>query len=155
MSQSFYCRMHKLSDFGVGVIFLGQSITSERILSVSCLEYNYVCHYSGIRKGELKCRLLRLPWWLSEEESAFQCRGHRFNPWSNKIPHALEQVSPWATTTEPTVLQLPKPVCLEPCSTRETAAMRSLCTTMKSTPSSLQLGKTWISQQRPSVAKNK
>ena len=24
-----------------------------------------------------------------------------FNPWSGKIPHATEQLSPWATTTEP------------------------------------------------------
>ena len=30
-----------------------------------------------------------------------QCRGHRFNPWSEKIPQAAEQLSPCATTTEP------------------------------------------------------
>ena len=29
----------------------------------------------------------------------FQCRGHRFDPWSWKIPHAAEQLSPCATTT--------------------------------------------------------
>ena len=34
-------------------------------------------------------------------ESACQCRGHRFNPWSRKIPHATEQLSPCTTTTEP------------------------------------------------------
>ena len=28
-------------------------------------------------------------------------QGHRFNPWSRKIPHASEQLSPCATTTEP------------------------------------------------------
>ena len=32
--------------------------------------------------------------------------GHGFEPWSGKIPHAAEQRSPCATTTEP--------VCLEP-----------------------------------------
>ncbi|KAJ8777311.1 hypothetical protein J1605_014694 [Eschrichtius robustus] len=28
-------------------------------------------------------------------------RGHRFEPWSGKIPHAAEQLSPCITTTEP------------------------------------------------------
>ena len=51
--------------------------------------------------------------------------GDSFNPWFGKIPHALEQLSPCATTTEPELqspwtatvkpmLQLPKPACLEP-----------------------------------------
>ena len=31
----------------------------------------------------------------------FQCRGHRFDPWSRKIPHATEQLSPCATAIEP------------------------------------------------------
>ena len=35
-------------------------------------------------------------------KSSSQCRGHRFNPWSRKIPHAAEQISPCATATEPT-----------------------------------------------------
>ncbi|KAJ8780365.1 hypothetical protein J1605_011629 [Eschrichtius robustus] len=34
-------------------------------------------------------------------ESACQCRGHGFEPWSGKIPHATEQLSLCATTTEP------------------------------------------------------
>ena len=34
-------------------------------------------------------------------KSACQCRGHGFNPWSGKIPHTAEQLSPCATTTEP------------------------------------------------------
>ena len=42
-----------------------------------------------------------LPWWHSGWESACQCRGHRFEPWPGKIPHAAEQLSPCATTTEP------------------------------------------------------
>ena len=28
-------------------------------------------------------------------------RGHGFNPWSGEIPHAVEELSPCATTTEP------------------------------------------------------
>ena len=51
-------------------------------------------------------RNLGLPWWRSRWESACQCRGHGFEPWSGKIPHAAEQLGPWATTTEP--------ACLEP-----------------------------------------
>ena len=51
-------------------------------------------------------QFLGLPWWRSGWESACQCRGHGFEPWSGKIPHAAEQQSPWATTTEP--------ACLEP-----------------------------------------
>ena len=36
-----------------------------------------------------------------KKESACQCRGHAFDPWSGKIPHAAEQLSLCATTTEP------------------------------------------------------
>ena len=46
-----------------------------------------------------------LPSWCSGWESACQCRGHGFEPWSGKIPHAAEQLGPWATTTEPMRLE--------------------------------------------------
>ena len=46
-----------------------------------------------------------LPWWRSGWESACQCRGHGSEPWSGKIPHAAEQLGPWATTTEPARLE--------------------------------------------------
>ena len=46
-----------------------------------------------------------LPWWRSGWESACRCRGHGFEPWSGKIPHAAEQLGPWATTTEPARLK--------------------------------------------------
>ena len=42
-----------------------------------------------------------LPWWCSGWESGCQCRGHGFEPWSGKIPHTAEQLSPCTTTTEP------------------------------------------------------
>ena len=44
-----------------------------------------------------KCR--GLPWWLSGKESC-QCSRQRFDPWSQKIPHAVEQWSPYTGTTE-------------------------------------------------------
>ena len=40
--------------------------------------------------------------WL---RSACQCRGRGFEPWSGKIPHAAEQLGPWATATEPARLE--------------------------------------------------
>ena len=45
-----------------------------------------------------------LPWWYSGWESACQCRGHGFEPWSGKIPHAAEQ-PPWVTIAEPARLE--------------------------------------------------
>ena len=42
-----------------------------------------------------------LPWWLSGKESTFQCRRCGFHPWSGKIPHATEHLSPCTTTTGP------------------------------------------------------
>ena len=57
-----------------------------------------------------------LPWWRSGWESAFQCRGHGFEPWSGKITHAAEQLSPYATTTE-LALQSPRATTTEARST--------------------------------------
>ena len=41
---------------------------------------------------------IRLPWWSSGYESVCYCRGHRFSPWSGKIPLVEEQPSPCATS---------------------------------------------------------
>ena len=53
-----------------------------------------LCHDLYIRN------IHKLPWWLSAKESACQCRRHRFNPWSQQTPHAMEQLSPCVTATE-------------------------------------------------------
>ena len=37
-----------------------------------------------------------LTWGRSGWESAYQCRGHGFDPWPGRIPHAAEQLSPCA-----------------------------------------------------------
>ena len=42
-----------------------------------------------------------LPRWRSGWESACQCRGHGFGPWSGRIPHAAQRLGPWATIAEP------------------------------------------------------
>ena len=64
-----------------------------------------ICHMDEKGHSELKLGNLGLPWWRSGWESACQCRGHRFEPWSGRIPHAAEQLGLWATTTEPARLE--------------------------------------------------
>ena len=49
-------------------------------------------------------------------------RGHGFDPWSGKIPHAVEQLSPCAKTTEP-ALQSPRATTTEPRATSTEAHM--------------------------------
>ena len=50
--------------------------------------------------GKHKTQCTGLPWWLSARDSACQCRRHGFDPWSRKIPLAVEQLIPFAITTE-------------------------------------------------------
>ena len=57
----------------------------------------------------LKIWLKGLPWWRSGWESACQCRGHGFEPWSGKIPHAAEQLGPWACVSGACALQQERP----------------------------------------------
>ena len=109
---------------------------------MKCTVKNSVCH--------------RLPWWRSGWETACQCRGHGFDPWSGKIPQAAEQLSPWATTTEPTCHNYWSPCAYSPCSaTREATAMRSLHAATKSSPHLPQLEKGRTQQWRPNAAKKK
>ena len=82
---------------------LVRQVMSNMVLVISVyfpnfLEYTQFYHQKYIFKN---CDLEALPWWLSSKESACQCRRHRFNPWSGKIPRAGEQLSPSTTTTEP------------------------------------------------------
>ena len=62
----------------------------------------------------IKTRKQGRPWWCSGWESTCQCRGHEFDPWSGKIPHAAEQLSPCTTTTEPVHHSYWSPGALEP-----------------------------------------
>ena len=41
---------------------------------------------------------LGLPWWLSGKESACHFRRHWLDPWSRRIPRAVEQISPCTST---------------------------------------------------------
>ena len=62
----------------------------------------FTCTYqqSGLAKPCLRSRPWGLPLWSSGEESACQDREPGFDPWSGKIPHASEQLSPGVMTTE-------------------------------------------------------
>ena len=63
-----------------------------------------IYHVHGL-EDMIKMSVLGLPWWRSGWESACRRRGHGFEPWSGKIPHAAEQLGPWATTAEPARLE--------------------------------------------------
>ena len=89
------------------------------------------------RRGSLgiKSPGLGLPLWHTGCRSTCQCRRHGFDPWSRKIPHAVEQLSP-------------RTQLLSLCSgTRETIAVRSPC--------SPQLEKALTQHQRPCATKTK
>ena len=64
-------------------------------------------------KWPIRGKKSRLTWWLSGRKHICQCRRHEFNPWSRKISHAAEQLSPHTITTEPVLkaweLQLLRP----------------------------------------------
>ena len=76
-----------------------------------------------------------------DRRSACQCRGHGFDPWSEKIPHAMGQLTPCATTTEPRRL-------VSGFATREATAMRSQLTTTKGSLHSPQLEKAWVQRRK-------
>ena len=91
-----------------------------------------------------------LPWWSSGQESACQHRGHGLSPWCRKgwIPHATQQLSLCATTTEPLrprgrTLKQERPRQWKACAPQ-----------LESSPHSPQLEKAHMQQWRPSAAKN-
>ena len=97
-----------------------------------------------------------LPSWHSGWESAHQVRGHRFNPWSGKIPHGPEQLSLWATTTEPACCNYWIPSTLEPVlwNKRSHCNEKLMPHNSRVAPTHCNWRKT-LQQQRPSGAKNK
>ena len=60
---------------------------------------------STFRSYYLRNTFQGLPWWRSGWESACQCGGRGFEPWSGRIPRDAEQWGPWATITEPARLE--------------------------------------------------
>ena len=58
------------------------------------LSYEHILKFDDILYYNQDPVRLGLPWWHSGRESACQYRGHGFEPWSGKIPHAVEQLGP-------------------------------------------------------------
>ena len=75
-------------------------------LLIECsLKTGCVWIWTSISNLAVKNYFQGLPWWRSGWESACQCRGHGFEPWSGRVPHAAEQLGPWATIAEPARLE--------------------------------------------------
>jgi len=74
------------------IILIQSAGTCCLLCSVIHSHRNHHAHLESISPG--------LPWWLTGEESTCQIRRHRSDPWSAKIPHAMEQLSP-CTPIEP------------------------------------------------------
>ena len=47
-----------------------------------------------------KVEIKKKKWWLSGKGSVCQCRRHKFDPCSRKMPYAMEQLRLCITTTE-------------------------------------------------------
>ena len=72
---------------------VGSWVCESQMWSTSGLELELSAYRTeGQRTG--------LPWWSSCWESACQGRGHGFSSWSGKLPHAVEQLSPYNTVNE-------------------------------------------------------
>ena len=89
-----------------------------------------------------------LPWWLGGKEPTCRYRRHGFNPWSRKIPQAVDQLSLCATTVEPVLWSL----CF---ALREATAVSMLHTTTKSSPLLAITSEEPTQQRRPSTAKKR
>jgi len=68
--------------------------------------------YNSILKVTLKIKNRDFPFsWYS------QCKGHKFDPWSRRIPLATEQLSLWAVATEDAHSRANEPQLRSPCPT--------------------------------------
>ena len=100
----------------------------------------------------LKTISLGFPGGSVVKKCALQCKGHQFDPWSRKIPHAKEQLSLlWATTTKPMSSNYGSLHAATGAAT-EMKSEALARTTKSSAPSSL-LEKACMKQWRPTAAK--
>ena len=140
----FFIAMHMPPGRGLGKSECGRQKGGQ---TVPLLCIFHLAKWARPAHHSLK-KIQGLPWWPRYSESACQCRGHRLDPWSAKIPRASGQLSPCTTTTE---AHVPQSLCS---ATREDTARRSPLTETKSSPRSLQLEKACSQQRRPGTANN-
>ena len=84
---------------------------------------------------------LRASQWFSGKEAACQCRRHEFDPWSRKLPQAMELTKPthhsyWASALEQVPLNNEKPAhhnrsVAPSCHTREKPTLQGRPSTTK------------------------
>ena len=137
------------------------SDATTEFLNCDLLQVNYISimliFKTEKRDNLLKSRthILGLPWWRSDWESACQCRAQGFEPWSGKIPHATEQLSPCATTTEPASHNHWSLCAQSLCSTTKPPQWEARAPQWRVAPARHNLEKARAQQQRPNTAKNK
>ena len=78
-----------------------------------------------------KLRHEGLLWWLSGQESPHQCGRLELDPWSRKIPHAVQQLSPLAVTIVPVLQSLGTPTAEPTCHHCWSLVPLSLCSTTR------------------------
>ena len=93
-------RRHDNLDYKIRTLMCLRAASSQLLANIDIDTQSRICK----RGTSLVAQWLRI---------AYQCRGHRFEPSSGKIPHATEQLSPCATTTEP-ALYSPRATTIEP-----------------------------------------
>ena len=123
-------------SLGGNVLFIltdGKKKTTEDLSLTFCLIFFFSC-IKNLQFGAS-------PVVPRGSESSCQCRGHEFEPWSGRIPHAVEHLSPWATTTEPSCHNHQGLQAWGPCSATREATAISPRTATKSSPRSLQIEK--------------
>ena len=105
------------------------------------------------RKKETK----GLPWWLSDKESACQCRRHKSDPWLRRFhmplslcsrDQELQRLSPWAAAAEARAPWSPRSTMTE------ATTLGSPCTATKVAPA-LPTREKPGQQRRPSATRNK
>ena len=95
--------LNECNNNGLHLIIILEMMRNLTRYNLKIVNQNIECIGYGV--DEKKKSVVGLPWWRSGWESACQCRGHGFEPWSGKIPHAAEQLGPWATIAEPARLE--------------------------------------------------
>ena len=95
-----------LKNTGVGSHSLLQGVLLTQGSNPSLLDCRQVLYhlsYQGSPSKEMIQKIIDvgLLWWLSHKESSCQCRSRGFDPWSGRIPQAVEQLSLYTTIIEP------------------------------------------------------
>ena len=83
-------------------LFVCQSLCQDLILW-QCKLRQSLFFYQVLTFKSTQCGTSLMAQWL---RICLPAQWHGFDPWSGKIPHAMEQLSPLSTTTEPTLQSL-------------------------------------------------